>query len=489
MIDERLVMLLNEKISLLQTDRDDKNKKMEEIKQVKKIIKTLQSNPFNLYTLKPDELNALANILPDDTDFIKTVSKYKTIYEGCLQFGREAIPQVSLIEDYVRNTQTILEEKGHALTDKIASYQYTDAKLRRYSKLYEEINSEDKLITDAGLVIDLINSSNLTDEEKNNIKLAVINRNNSIYRKTIADNHQINIGPKTDIEIIEEQLKQEFPDSILLKIKSISDTISMCNSEEEVDIFLKGCKYSFKDSYYPKAIAGVIAYQNIELLILKSVISESKEESEEDINAIKAKIAVLRKYAQGAEMIDELERNAQVVNLDDSRTKLETALSSYEEDPLKTQNCVLFLGKQLYGDIKDIEDRETLEDVFLLIEQLKNETNINKHTLTGDGGFRGIGTLKPKSRGRQARIAFAHLDENIYGLVYIFGKKADNPKDVRSTIASRRKNFDIDKLKKQISDPEVMESYIELTRDISLKLKARVSGEITSTKEKVGGIK
>ena len=156
MIDKRLVMLLDEKISMLQADGEDKNRKMEEIKHVKRIIKVLQSNPFNLYTLKPEELKAVVSILPEEVDFVEKVAKYRTIYEGCLQFGREAIPQVSLIEDYVRTTQATLEEKGHELTDKIASYQYTDAKLRKYSNLFEEINDEDSLITDTSTLIEAI---------------------------------------------------------------------------------------------------------------------------------------------------------------------------------------------------------------------------------------------------------------------------------------------------------------------------------------------
>lgn len=488
MIDKRLVMLLDEKISMLQADGEDKNRKMEEIKHVKRIIKVLQNNPFNLYTLKPEELKVVVSILPEEIDFVEKVAKYRTIYEGCLQFGREAIPQVSLIEDYVRTTQATLEEKGHELTDKIASYQYTDAKLRKYSDLFEEINDEDSLITDTSTLIDLINSSNLSDEEKNDIKLSIIKRNNAVYGKAVAANTKVEISEKSDIELIEEQLRQEFSDEVLVQIKSISDNISICKSEEEIDAFLKGCKYSFRDSFYPKVIAGIIAYQNIELLVLRSVVGQDEEEYIDDINVVKQKIGILRKYAQGAAMMDDLEKNAEPVNLEDNRSKLEVALENYKEDPLKTPNCVLFLGKQLLGDIKDIEDRETLEDVFLLIEQLKNEEE-NKHGLKGDGSLKGIGLLKPKSRGRQARVAFTHLDDNVYGIMYIFGKKADNPKSVRSTIDYRRRNFDLDKLRRQISDPEVMDSYIEMTKDISLKLKSYVSGDIASVKEKTGGTK
>lgn len=481
---EKLLMLINEKLLLVEEAKDKRELKIEEITRLKDVIASLKDNPFKLYELDTNDFVYVAKSLSLSDEYLNQLSKFKTIYEGFLKFGRDAIPQISLAENFVGATKELLEKRTALLADKIAEYQYAESMERQYAKLKDEVISEDKEIASVDLLLELVNSSSrLSDEEKNNIKMEAIKKNNALYEKMLLSTDEAQMSRK--INEINEQLNETFKPKTLLKIKEVYKILSQCSNDEDISSILDQWSYSFGDDFNPKVVEALIAFANIDFLETKSLIAD-EENHKDDLEPIENRIRLLKEYKESTDELGELEEEATEV-LINKTGKLEQALSEYDNDPLGTKNCVLFLSERIENDIRDIDSQETIEDAFLLIEQLRNDNVGKRVVFTSNKKLKGLEELKPNSKGRQARVVYTRLRDNIFGIIGLFGKKADSSRSITTTLDSRKKNCNIDELQVTISNEDVFEHYLELTRDISMKLKDRVVGNVSEKEDQIAG--
>lgn len=481
---EKLLMLINEKLLLVEEAKDKRELKIEEITRLKDVIASLKDNPFKLYELDTNDFVYVAKSLSLSDEYLNQLSKFKTIYEGFLKFGRDAIPQISLAENFVGATKELLEKRTALLADKIAEYQYAESMERQYAKLKDEVISEDKEIASVDLLLELVNSSSrLSDEEKNNIKMEAIKKNNALYEKMLLSTDEAQMSRK--INEINEQLNETFKPKTLLKIKEVYKILSQCSNDEDISSILDQWSYSFGDDFNPKVVEALIAFANIDFLETKSLIAD-EENHKDDLEPIENRIRLLKEYKESTDELGELEEEATEV-LINKTGKLEQALSEYDNDPLGTKNCVLFLSERIENDIRDIDSQETIEDAFLLIEQLRNDNVGKRVVFTSNKKLKGLEELKPNSKGRQARVVYTRLRDNIFGIIGLFGKKADSSRSITTTLDSRKKNCNIDELQATISNEDVFEHYLELTRDISMKLKDRVVGNVSEKEDQIAG--
>lgn len=481
---EKLLMLINEKLLLVEEAKDKRELKIEEITRLKDVIASLKDNPFKLYELDTNDFVYVSKSLSLSDEYLNQLSKFKTIYEGFLKFGRDAIPQISLAENFVGATKELLEKRTALLADKIAEYQYAESMERQYAKLKDEVISEDKEIASVDLLLELVNSSSrLSDEEKNNIKMEAIKKNNALYEKMLLSTDEAQMSRK--INEINEQLNETFKPKTLLKIKEVYKILSQCSNDEDISSILDQWSYSFGDDFNPKVVEALIAFANIDFLETKSLIAD-EENHKDDLEPIENRIRLLKEYKESTDELEELEEEATEV-LVNKTGKLEQALSEYDNDPLGTKNCVLFLSERIENDIRDIDSQETIEDAFLLIEQLRNDNVGKRVVFTSNKKLKGLEELKPNSKGRQARVVYTRLRDNIFGIIGLFGKKADSSRSITTTLDSRKKNCNIDELQATISNEDVFEHYLELTRDISMKLKDRVVGNVSEKEDQIAG--
>lgn len=481
---------LTEKIDALKTEKEQNEEKIEEIKKLKGIIDAIQENPFSLYNLDEDTVMYLSSVLSLDASYLQTLARNKVIYDGYLQFGREAIPQISLVEEFVEDTKKALVDKKHDLTDEVAGYQESLLLHQGYTQLLEELKNPDAYVSNIDLLITLLDESSLEEKYKNDIKLKIIAKNHRIYQTKLSsfDTPQIREDEVTndeEIQKIEDGLQERFGPESLQALKTVSNLLSSCKTREEIEKVMQEWKFVFAAQDLTEIIDGLISLKNVEILLLSDIVGKNLESCEEDMRDINLQLDLLKEYRESVLTLEEQEKEAISLETDTSlsKSKLRQALDEYNEDPLATPNCVLFLSDSIANDIKAMDDKETIEDVFLLIEQLKNNNSSYQSVLL-DGIGKDMRHLKPSSARRQARVVYTKLTRNIYGIIQVFGKKANNPKSSNTTLKNRIRNCNLGQLKSEIEDPEVLNDYVERTKAISSKLKEAVSTSCKGKTEK-----
>lgn len=483
----KLMKLLEEKISSLDKKRYIGEQKIAEISQLREVIRTIKNNPFGLAELSDDQASYVVNALSLDDSYFETIKKYKVIYEAYLQFGREVIPQIETVEEFLDDINKRLDNRSTTLTDEVVEHQYIIVQHEEHSKLMEELRDPEKIISSTSVLFKILNESTLSTDEKNEILFSINSKNNSLFTKMTLEQTPAN-GIETnnfeeEIVAIESRLEEQFNPATLNSIKAVAKLLLNCKTKEELTDVIDEWKFSFGDESINKVVDALISLMDIETLTIRGLFDEDTLGFDEEILKIETHTQFLREYRDSIEKVNNIENSSAVADV--SSNKVEQALADYHDDPLSTPNIVLFLSDAISRDIKSIYDNETLEDVFLLIEQLKNDNVENRSKM---GGETGLEKLKPKSKGKQARVVFVKLDTNIYGILHVSGKKGDTPKGWITTIEARRNNCDIDNLRKTINDPEVLEHYVNKTKEISTKLKAKVSALHNHNKETtVGG--
>lgn len=486
---DKLLKKIEDKISSLRVQKDKEENQIEEIKQLQEVINIINENPFSLYNLDDKTANYVVQSLKLDDDFFKNVKKYKIIHETCLQFGEEAVPQINMVKEFIQETKDKLNNRKYSLADEVANHQYTINQFEEYSELYEEVSTPDKIVTKIDLLIKNIEESGLEQKNKNALKMAINEKNNKLFQKEIIKFSETTIDDISEsdkqIDEINQKLEKEFNSLTLNNLIAVSNLLSSCKSEIELEKIIAEWKYSFGDESFVKIVDGLISIKTIEWLTLRDLIGDDVEKYQDDIRNMDMQLDFLERYKLDSNIVNDLENNANTADV--NSTKLEQMISEYVDDPLVSPNTVLIISDSVDKDIKSIDDQETIEDVFVLIEQLKNDKVDSKVRLMA---LKDIEFLKPKSKGRQARIAYTRLGENIYGIINVSAKKGDNPKVWISTVNSRKKNCDIDKLRTKISDEETLDYYVTKTKDIMNKLKDRiVTVDDNKKKTNSGGVK
>lgn len=193
---DSLLEKLTEKLERLKFEKEVREGKIEEAKRLQDIIDTIQENPFNLYNLDEATITYLSHALSLDEDYLQTLARNKVIYDGYLQFGREAVPQINLVEDFVEATRQSLKERKCSLADEVAEHQESILLHQTYTQLLEELTNPDTYVSSIEVLISLLDEVSSKEEYKNDIKLEVISKNNRIYQMELAhcDSPQIRGG-------------------------------------------------------------------------------------------------------------------------------------------------------------------------------------------------------------------------------------------------------------------------------------------------------
>lgn len=493
MMTEKLITLLGSKLYDLKEKKEKEEKALEEIKQLKDIIKVIENNPFNLCDLDESHANYIADALSLGKDYFDKIKKYKVIYDGYVKFGRDAIPQIEIVEDFIAETKKSLNDRKFELTDEVADHQHTIVEFEEYGLLYEELVDADKEVSKLELLFKFLEGSTFDVEDKNKILLEINESNNSLFEKNLEQEEskeEITVEDiqenEYEIQIaeIQKSLSNEFHPATLNNLNSISKLLSSCKSKEEFDMIIDDWKFTFGDESIVRIIDALIDLKNIELLTINELSVDNLDDFKEDIETVNLQIQFLEEYKSETLTVNEMEK--ETIVSDPTLSKVEQALTDYNEDLLKASTHVLIINEGVDRDIKSITDTKTLEDVFIVIEQFKNGM-VDKNKLMG---AKDLEVIKTKSKGNEARVACVKLSDNTYGIINITDRKDESPRNWLKTLEARRKNSDVDNLRKTINDPEVLEYYVARTKDILGKLKNRVSSSY-ETKETVvtGGTK
>lgn len=496
---KKILDKLEEKISLLGSEKELKEKQINEIDRLQDMIRVLKDDPLSFYSLSEEQVGYISEFIDID---VSQLRKYSKIYECYLLYGEDAVEQISDVKLFVNAVKDRLDDRNCKLADEIAERSLTIIKYESYSELFNQLNDDNCYVTRIELLIDFLADSDLTDEEKRLIKLDVLDRNVRLYNELVEtkdlgpvyDNNddlddeviEDTVDNEYDIQknIILEKIQSEFSPKTCKYLKAVAESIEKTDSREEVLNLLEEWEPVFGNNSSENIVSGIIGYLKIGALEIRSIIEEDAVFSMEytpELDKINEKICMLEEYKIGLGSIkEEQEKETELKVI--SSSKFDCMVANYNPDPLASPNCVLFLNDAVESDITSIKDPEAIKDVFVLIENLKNGVSGYNHRYTYNDVLRDIQILKPHSKGHQARIAYKHLKDNTVGILWIGAKKADNPKDILKTVGLRQRNSNMD------IDGISLDVHLDRTGRISSTLYELVK-PFATVKSSAGGVK
>lgn len=516
-----LLRLLNEKIVSLKSEAERTEKSKSEIAHLQDIIRKVKDDPYSLYT---SEGSNVIKLLGYNEEQLEEIEKWKKIYSLYVQFGmdEEIIPQISIVDEGTKKIEEDLERKVMLLSDVVSRYQAIILGCQRYETLLDEVKDNGAYITEVKTLLDLLNGSNLEVSERNKIKRAVITRNNFIYQqardaaleeKRLAelarkdaqevlvasestDENKDNLRETendslndTKIEVsggvvdetfeteeereiaqLSRNLEKTFGKCTVERMQELVRTILSCESEEQVNDFLDGLKYTDSDKYL-EMVDGIISLMKIDILTAKYL---SDDATVEKYNKILSSLVEYKDCFS-----DEQKAESEAIGVDiDGLKDFERALQEYNSDPLSTPNQVIFLNNAVGRDIASIKDKETLQDIFLLIEKFRK----GEIQSVGMNEFEEARELKPNnSKKRRARVMVRHISDNVYGVLSVIEKKSMRTKSDMVTLRGRERNSGTI-VKKYQSNPDYASELVANTCEQMDKLVARISIKAVNTK-------
>jgi hypothetical protein len=474
---EALKGILDNKLVFLNQELENEQKQIDSIEQFQEIIRVIKENPYILFTDEGEKYIKLLDLGEYNFPVLKK------IYDGYVIFGRDAIPQISLVEDVMERIHNNLEQKVCFLSDLVVGHQANIIVYDGYKTLGSQIFNDDVYVTQIDTLRSLLDGANLSIADKNNILRSVIKKNNSIYKKRILEvSEGENLGEVKEVSeytkniaVLRSDLENIFGSDSLKFLSVVSELFGECNNVSEFDEILKGWDYSLGNSY-SEIVDGIIKLKSIELLEYRDAFGESSEEVNKEIQVIEAQIKVLCDYKDSIT----LEREADEVDVSVHQNEYERVINEYNSDLSSYPNHVLFLSNAVGRDIDSIRDPETLRDVFLLLEKLKND---DVQSISKSFAFGGIRELKLSKKGHQARVRYASLGNNVYVISQILEKKADKYTGEENTLKRRGKEVSVleEKVKK---NPVVLDELVDITKVHFDKLFSLVSKGATN---KIGG--
>ena len=460
-----LKSILDKKLSSISEELENEQRQIDSIAQLQETIRAIKENPYILCT---DDGVEYIKLLGLEEYNLPTLRK---IYDGFVLLGKEAIPQISIVDDAMIKIKNNLEQKVCFLSDIVVKHQATVIDCEGYKALSCELESDDVYITQLSFLRSLLESSDMSLEDKNNILRSVIERNNRVHRNKIleveAKKKAVDASSESHyskaISVMRNELINTFGEDSLSYLESISNLLDNCSNASDIESVLDGWEYSLGRPFCD-IIDGVITLKNIDILDLQDTFGEDDQDVKEEVQSIKEQISILTSYRDSITM----DREADVVDVV-ALNEYERAISEYNPDPLSYPNRVFFLSNAVGRDIDSIKDKETLQDLFLLLENLK-KGNVQAKTLT-DFNAREI---KPSKRGRQARIRYAVLDDNVCVVLQILERKSDRSRGELQTLKHRQKEV-FGFVQELNSNPAVVDDLASITRVHSEKLLSLVT--------------
>lgn len=512
-----LLKLLNEKIVSLRDEADTADKSKGEIAQLQDIVRKVKDDPYCLYTSDGSNIVKLLGYSPEQ---LQEIDRCKKIYGLYVQFGmdEDVIPQISIVEENTKKIEEDLERKVMLLSDVISRYQAIILGCQSYENLLREVKDNSSYVTEISALLKLLNESNLEISERNKIKRAVIAKNNLIYQqarevvleekrqaelarkvtqealvvsentdenKNNLENDENDAEIEVSVDVVEEtfdseeereiaqltkNLEKTFGKCTVERMQELVRTILSCESEEQVNDFLDGLKYTDSDKYL-EMVDGIISLMKIDILTAKYLSDDST------VYKYNKVLSSLEEYK--GSLSDEQKAESEAIGLDiDGLKDFEKALQEYNSDPLSTPNQVIFLNNAVGRDIASIKDKETLQDIFLLIEKFRK----GEIQSVGMNEFEETRELKPNnSKKRRARIMVRHISDNVYGVLGVIEKKAMRTKSDMVTLRGRERNSSTI-IRKYQSSPDYASELVTNTSEQMDKLISRISTKTPNTK-------
>lgn len=487
-----LLNLVNKKIENLKQEEEERTIQIQKIQQIYDFLLGIKKEPSVLYSLGDDKLRYVVDLLSLDGKYLEKLSRNKIIYEAFTKFGRTAVPQIALLEEESTNLQEIIDTKIRSLDAEKEEFEKSESSSIEYEKLKEEIMDEHTPITSLLLINALLVEYKIEFLDQLNIKLSINDKNARVYQEKqeklkreeqkeiiVAEAIEKDENNLSEVEQLSEKIENNFTHNERVNLQLMADGVVDCKFKEELDAFLEEWKYAFGDRPWDTVIEGVIELKVIEKLTTLEIVGDEVKEYSDELSDLDNQIALLNDYYDDMFLESvEIRETTPVQGL----SKLDNALQRYTDDVLSTPIVVLYLNDALDKDIRSIADNETLADVFILIEQLKYDEAEYTCKFTNAKNHKDLYESKPLSKGKQARVIYTKLSDNIYGLISVTGKKADYPKSWKTMIEQRRKNCNVDSLREDIKDKHVLDGYVNMTQNISNKLYEMVSGIGTSKK-------
>ncbi len=473
----KLLEILKNKIATFSQLKEEKESSIVEANRLQSIIGIIKENPLNLYELDDDSLIIILQSIELTEEEQEIIKKGKKIYEAWTEFG-DMITQINSVNNFIVSVlQKRLSEQRCNLIDKISECKYDMIIMERAKKLFTELNDQESPITDLELLFKILKTSNLTDQEKVNIKIEINARNVSKFKEqTPITSEELSKQYAEQIARLDEKLNTEFNNSTLNRIRAVSELLQECQTSDDISSVLEDWQTSFEingKDRLKKVINGLLMFKMMEELTLRTV-SLDDEEALESVDKTRKVINLLNEYNESLDIMSELKEQEVDLGTTVIDSKAQQCVQEFREDPKDYPNTVVLLSDAVKRDIEDIKDQQILEDSFVLIEKLKKGTidDREKDKYLHNKNIRDCEVLRPNSKGRQARVVYLKLSPNVYGILLVNSRNGNNPKSNVSTIETRKKSCNIENL---INNQAALDTLILGSVETYKSLKDKVS--------------
>lgn len=444
------------KIQKLLDDYIDESKKLRNTYEEKIALKDMYDELLLLLNGDYDEMNDNKLMISILFNSIYKNDIYETTFYHILnklQIDKENKSEINKFIRVIKNDCRELEQAIEDIKNQIINRKYMLSSAYRVRLNFKQGTSISENKYDLSNIKKIINYWKLSGVITNKEELLLINEIELYNRRLMtkdSDNKREILYTNELYEKIPNILQAGFQehDKILVDenrkdtldklVKQIINSIDGLNNEEIVD-FIKGYKkYNISENEYNYIIVNIMdSYLSdllafYEILIDEDIYHDRKQRllAIEDYYRILDKYLCLREYYEKSneKEIQEItvEDVGQEIIQDDDKPKKEIIYSRSSVNPLKA----FFIA-----DMDDVP-YEYYETVYDLIDKLKNNTlSVKESKSLTRSSNNEAGTMELLHD--QVRIVYRHVKDNIYCVLGVFVKKANNRREIYNKLSAR----------------------------------------------------
>lgn len=444
------------KIQKLLDDYIDESKKLRNTYEEKIALKDMYDELLLLLNGDYDEMNDNKLMISILFNSIYKNDIYETTFYHILnklQIDKENKSEINKFIRVIKNDCRELEQAIEDIKNQIINRKYMLSSAYRVRLNFKQGTSISENKYDLSNIKKIINYWKLSGVITNKEELLLINEIELYNRRLMtkdSDNKREILYTNELYEKIPNILQAGFQehDKILVDenrkdtldklVKQIINSIDGLNNEEIVD-FIKGYKkYNISENEYNYIIVNIMdSYLSdllafYEILIDEDIYHDRKQRllAIEDYYRILDKYLCLREYYEknNENEIQEIvvEEVEQEIIQDDDKPKKEIIYSRSSVNPLKA----FFIA-----DMDDVP-YEYYETVYDLIDKLKNNTlSVKESKSLVRSNNNEAGTMELLHD--QVRIVYRHVKDNIYCVLGVFVKKANNRREIYNKLSAR----------------------------------------------------
>ena len=444
------------KIQKLLDDYIDESKKLRNTYEEKIALKDMYDELLLLLNGDYDEMNDNKLMISILFNSIYKNDIYETTFYHILnklQIDKENKSEINKFIRVIKNDCRELEQAIEDIKNQIINRKYMLSSAYRVRLNFKQGTSISENKYDLSNIKKIINYWKLSGVITNKEELLLINEIELYNRRLMtkdSDNKREILYTNELYEKIPNILQAGFQehDKILVDenrkdtldklVKQIINSIDGLNNEEIVD-FIKGYKkYNISENEYNYIIVNIMdSYLSdllafYEILIDEDIYHDRKQRllAIEDYYRILDKYLCLREYYEknNENEIQEIvvEEVEQEIIQDDDKPKKEIIYSRSSVNPLKA----FFIA-----DMDDVP-YEYYETVYDLIDKLKNNTlSVKESKSLTRSSNNESGTMELLHD--QVRIVYRHVKDNIYCVLGVFVKKANNRREIYNKLSAR----------------------------------------------------